>query len=97
MIKNILILILLLVMIFTERICVSQVTASDYSRADNLVKITSGKVFYDSVKPEWIGKSGIFYYENTTPRGIEYILVDPLNRTKRHAFDQKRFAAVLKG
>lgn len=93
--KKILIMKFLLVMILPEGISYSQVTASDYIRADGLVNITSGKVFYDNVKPTWVGRSGIFFYESSTPGGIEYILVDPVNRTKKQAFDQKRFAAAF--
>jgi hypothetical protein len=69
----------------------SQVTAADYKRADDLDSVTAGKVLYGNVKPTWIGSSGQFMYESTTPDGVDYVIVDALNQTKSSAFDQKRF------
>jgi len=71
----------------------SQVTTNDYLRADSLVSMTSGKVFYGSVRPSWIGNTSSFLYENLTPGGTEYIIVNPVNKSKRPAFDQKKFTA----
>jgi len=73
----------------------SQPDTSDYRRADDLIKLTSGKVFFGSVRPVWINSSGRFLYESTTPEGIEYFIVDANNGTKREAFDQKKFATAF--
>ena len=73
----------------------SQTDTNDYRRADNLVKLTTGKVFFGNVKPVWINSSGRFLYESTTPDGIEYYIADANNGTKRIAFDQKKFAAAF--
>jgi dipeptidyl aminopeptidase/acylaminoacyl peptidase len=83
----------LLTLLFPFNILVSQVTVGDYKRADELVKLTSDKVYYGNVKPSWIGTTGNFLYENNTPDGIEYLIVDVYKKTKREAFNQRRFAA----
>ena len=69
----------------------SQVTADDYKRADDLIRITSDKVFFGNVRPTWIGSTGSFLYENSTPDGVEYLIVNAKNLTKKQAFDQKKF------
>ena len=88
--KNILFLLLITV---STNLAYSQPDTSDYRRADNLISITSGKVFYGNVRPTWINSTGRFLYESTTPSGIEYYIVDANSLTKRTAFDQARFAA----
>jgi dipeptidyl aminopeptidase/acylaminoacyl peptidase len=87
---------ILLSLIFSFSVSFSQtVTYDDYIRADSLPSLVSGKVFYGSVKPVWIGSDGNFLYERVTPSGTEYIIVDAEKKQKRAAFDQKRFAASL--
>ncbi|NSW94633.1 MAG: DPP IV N-terminal domain-containing protein [Bacteroidales bacterium] len=73
----------------------SQITIEDYKRADALPEKVSGKVYYGNVRPTWIGTSGAFLYENNTPGGTEYLIVDPARASKRQAFDQKRLARAL--
>jgi dipeptidyl aminopeptidase/acylaminoacyl peptidase len=70
----------------------SQITPEDYKRADRMNKISSGKVFYDNVKPFWIGNTSRFFYENRTLSGIEYVLIDANKLTRKDAFDQVKFA-----
>lgn len=72
-----------------------EITADDYRRADSLPSLAEGRTFFSSVKPFWIGNRGIFMYENLTPSGTEYVIINPLNRTRRQAFDQKRFAQAF--
>jgi hypothetical protein len=85
----------ILVMIISQAISLAQVTRADYKRADSLNKWVSGKVYYGSVKPLWIGNSSCFLYDNLTPDGIDYIIVNANNLTKRKAFDQNKFARSL--
>ena len=69
--------------------------ASNYSRADSLVAITSDKVYYGAVRPTWIGGRSMFLYENYTPAGTEYIIINPSSGSRRRAFDQVRFAEAF--
>ena len=73
----------------------SQITPEDYKRSDNLAARTSGKVYYGNVKPVWIGSGNNFLYENNTPDGTDYVIVNPESRKKTKAFDQKKFAAAF--
>ncbi|MEE4117291.1 MAG: DPP IV N-terminal domain-containing protein [Marinilabiliaceae bacterium] len=67
----------------------------DYRRADSLSGKFRNKVFFDNVQPVWAGESAYFTYENNTPDGREYVLVDPINKTKTEAFSTSRFARAL--
>lgn len=94
--KRIVILInMLLVAAVFSTVLYSQVTKEDYRRADELANKVSGKVYYGNVRPTWIGTTGAFLYENNTPAGTEYLIVDPVRAVKRQAFDQKRLARSL--
>jgi len=73
----------------------SQMSPEIYKRADDLIKNTADKVFYGSVRPSWIGKTNSFLYENLTPDGTEYMIIDAEKVTKKKAFDQERFAAAF--
>ncbi len=84
-----------LAVLFSCNMSFSQLTAEDYKRADSLIVLTSGKVFYGSVRPSWIGNTGSFLYENYTPEGTEYIIINPVAKTRKQAFDQKKFATAL--
>ena len=81
--------------LFSFSIAFSQPTADDYKRADSLFSVTSGKVYYGNVKPVWVGNEGNFLYENYTPSGTEFVMVNTASRTKKPAFDQERFASAL--
>ena len=70
----------------------SQMSADVYKRADNLAKVTAEKVYYGDVRPVWIGKTNRFLYENLTPEGTEFMIMDSEKLTKRKAFNQERFA-----
>ena len=69
-----------------------QVTSEDYKRADDLARLTADKVYYGSVRPSWIGNTGSFLYENNTPTGVDYVILNTKDLKKRKAFDQVKFA-----
>lgn len=73
----------------------AQVSFEKYKRADDLIKNTTDKVYYGNVRPVWIGETSIFLYENLTPDGTEYILVNAGKLTKRKAFNQEKFASAF--
>jgi dipeptidyl aminopeptidase/acylaminoacyl peptidase len=73
----------------------AQMSPDVYRKADDLVKLTTDKVYYGNVRPVWIGKTNSFLYENFTPDGTDYMIVDPEKLTKKRAFDQAKFAAAL--
>lgn len=73
----------------------SQITSEDYKRADDLAKLTADKVYSRNVRPSWIDSTGSFLYENFTSDGTDYLIVNPINLTKKKAFDQKKFAQAF--
>ncbi len=74
---------------------IAQVSIEDYKRADNLSLKFRNKVWYGNVNPSWAGKSNIFTYENETPAGTEYIMVDPVKKSKEKAFDTGKLAKKM--
>ena len=83
------------VFILTALIAVSQISSELYKKADDLIRNTADKVYYGNVKPVWIGSTHYFLYENYTPGGTEYIIVDAEKLTKRKAFNQEKFSAAF--
>lgn len=80
---------------FSADFASSQISPEVYRRADELVKNTTDKIYYGNVRPVWIGKTNRFLYENLTPDGTEYIIIDAEKLTRKRAFDQKRFASAF--
>jgi dipeptidyl aminopeptidase/acylaminoacyl peptidase len=78
--------------LFSSEDLISQVTIDDYKRADDLARLVADKVYYGSVRPSWIGNTGSLLYENNTPAGIEYVILNTRDLQKRQAFDQSKFA-----
>ena len=81
-----------ILLLVSQLVSLAQVTPEDYKRADNLTAMVAGKVFYSDVRPNWIGNTSNFFYENTTPAGKEYIIVNARRLTRQQAFDQVKFA-----
>ena len=73
----------------------AQGTVEDYKRADALRDTFANKVYYGNVRPQWAGETDYFTYENLTPAGKEYVLVDPYKMKKQKAFDTRKFAEAL--
>ena len=57
-------------------------TAEDYARAESTLGAKlNALVFRATVRPTWIDGNR-FWYRNTTPTGTEYLLVDPIKKTR---------------
>lgn len=93
--RYLLIINIILVMMVTSGMSFSQVTSEDYKRADDLSKLTSDKVFNTIVRPTWIKSTGNFFYETYTPAGTDYIMINSISKSKKKAFDQKKFAVAF--
>ncbi len=67
-----------------------------YTRAERFLHWNVARSIYRAeVKPNWIGKTGAFWYRVRTPSGSEFVRVDPQSKTRRPAFDHVRLAAAL--
>ncbi len=70
-------------------------TAQDYADAERFMGYNTGDlVLGGSVAPNWLGDER-FWYRVTTQRGTEFLLVDPVEQTRRPAFDHERLAGGL--
>ncbi|RPJ71916.1 MAG: S9 family peptidase [Acidobacteria bacterium] len=71
------------------------VTAADYARAEKfLAAALTPLVVGGSVTAAWLPDDR-FTYRNTTAAGVEFILVDPVKKTRARAFDHEKLAAAL--
>lgn len=74
----------------------------DYNRAD-MLRIAPARLYglppwvegLGLGSPEWMADSTRFQYAIKTPRGREFVIVDPVRGSRRLAFDNSRLAAAL--
>jgi dipeptidyl-peptidase-4 len=72
-----------------------QLTADDYSRAEKLLGYNVNPLVLNAgVRPNWL-PDGRFWYRTTREGGPEFVLVDPLQRTKAPAFDHEKLTTAL--
>jgi dipeptidyl aminopeptidase/acylaminoacyl peptidase len=70
-------------------------TEKDYAHAENFMSYnTEQLVDHGKVIPNWISGDK-FWYRVLTAQGSEFILVDPVKKTRTAAFDQQKLAAAL--
>ena len=70
-------------------------TTADYARAERfLAAATNPLVVGGSVNAAWLPDDR-FTYRSTTADGAEFLLVDPVKKTRTRAFDHERLAAAL--
>src|SRR5688572_15573807 len=70
-------------------------TAGDYARAERLMGYnTTALVSGAAVSPTWLPDDR-FWYRNAIREGTEFIVVDPVRKTRARAFDHARLAAAL--
>ena len=68
------------------------VTLADYQRAENFLSTnTRSLVYRANVNPNWLD-GGRMWYRNSVEGGAEFVLVDPVKKTRRRAFDHRRLA-----
>jgi dipeptidyl aminopeptidase/acylaminoacyl peptidase len=71
-------------------------TAADYQHAESFMGYNTAQlVDHANVRPNWINGSDRFWYKDLTSGGSQYILVDPVKKTKTPAFDHDKLAAAL--
>jgi dipeptidyl aminopeptidase/acylaminoacyl peptidase len=70
-------------------------TADDYARAEKFMTYnTTPLVLRSGVRATWLADER-FWYRNTIAEGNEFILVDPVKKTRQPAFDHIKLAAAL--
>jgi dipeptidyl aminopeptidase/acylaminoacyl peptidase len=70
-------------------------TAQDYARAEQFMSWkVNPLVFNVGIRPTWLSDDR-FWYRTQTPKGFEFLMIDPARRTRLPAFDQSRLATAL--
>ena len=70
--------------------------AKAYARAEELLPWNVyGKLHALDVQPNWIGDTDRFWYQVTSERGSQFVLVDAARNTRNPAFDHARMAKAL--
>src|SRR5512138_1211359 len=73
-----------------------QVPASTYARAEAVIPQHIGKLIYGtSVRPKWIGETSRFQFEQRTPEGRQYWLVDAVAGKMQPLFDHDALLEAL--
>lgn len=78
----------------------SKLSAKDYERAEGLLAWNTMKdVLNGRITPYWFGEEGQFWYRRDIRTGNEvgkqFVVVNPLNKTKEPAFDHQKLADSL--
>ncbi|MDO3628089.1 S9 family peptidase [Mucilaginibacter sp. BT774] len=72
-----------------------QLTAKDYEHAEKFLNYnTAPLIDHENVNAVWFDGDK-FWYRVLTAKGSEFILVDPVKKTRAAAFDQQKLAASL--
>jgi len=72
-----------------------QLTAKDYEHAEKFLNYnTTPFIDHENVNAVWFDGDK-FWYRVLTAKGSEFILVDPVKKTRSAAFDQQKLAASL--
>lgn len=70
-------------------------TIKDYQRAESMLAFnTSPLIDHGSVNPNWLPGDN-FWYRVLTAKGGDFVLVNPVKKTRVAAFDQNKLAAAL--
>ena len=74
----------------------AQGTLADYQRAVTFLPGNADRLVLNArLQPSWLPDSERFYYIRQRPDGREFVLVDPIGKTRGLAFDHTRVAAGL--
>src|SRR5918993_992969 len=74
---------------------ITSLSAQDYQNAENFLSYkTENLVTRNILRPNWLPGDKL-WYAVTTERGNEFIVVDPVKKTRVPAFDQVKLAEAL--
>src|SRR5471030_463893 len=73
----------------------NSLTTKDYEHAESMMSYNTEQLIdHGSVRPNWL-PGDKFWYRTLTAQGSEFILVDPIKKTRAAAFDQQKLASSL--
>ncbi|MGC1621020.1 MAG: DPP IV N-terminal domain-containing protein, partial [Candidatus Acidiferrum sp.] len=70
------------------------VTAADYQRAEKFMSYNTRPLVYHDVRATWL-PGDRFWYRDTGPDGVEFVIYDAGHGARRPAFDHAKLAAAL--
>src|SRR5687768_6406715 len=74
---------------------ITALTAKDYQHAESFLSYkTESLVERNNLHPNWFSGDKLWYIVSTD-KGNEFVIVDPVKKTKSAAFDQTKLAAEL--
>jgi hypothetical protein len=73
----------------------SQGRLEDYQRSERLKNQLKDKVYYAPTSVSWAKSGNVAWYLMQTPRGSEFMAVEPAAKARRPAFDQEQLAQQL--
>jgi dipeptidyl aminopeptidase/acylaminoacyl peptidase len=68
-----------------------------YQMYEETQGLTNGVVLHGAIDPQWIGETGVFWYNVLAESGTEYYLVDAAKQDRRLAFNLNDLSARLTG
>lgn len=82
----------------TEAAAPARLPATVYARAEAVLpQHVDELIFGLSVRPQWIGDSADFWFEQRTAEGRNYVRVDPVTKQTRSLFDHDALTTALAG
>ena len=70
-------------------------TSADYARAERYMGYnTMPLVFDNAVRPSWLTNER-FWYRNVTPKGVEFVVVDPTRKTRTDLLAEPALASAI--
>jgi dipeptidyl aminopeptidase/acylaminoacyl peptidase len=81
---------------FTCSINAQQLTAKDYEHAEKFMNYNTRPFIDggDTIRPNWLANDQLWYLASTSKKN-EFILVDPVKKTRSAAFDHQKLADAL--
>jgi hypothetical protein len=70
------------------------VTLADYQHAEKFLPYSTRPLVFHDVRPTWL-PGDRFWYRDTGPNGIEFVIYDAAQGTRQPAFDHAKVAAAL--
>ena len=70
------------------------VTVADYQRAEKFLPYSTQPLVFHDVRPTWLA-GGRFWYRDTGPDGVEFVIYNAARGTRQPAFDHAKVAAAL--
>ncbi|HXN97680.1 MAG TPA: DPP IV N-terminal domain-containing protein [Candidatus Acidoferrales bacterium] len=71
------------------------VTAADYQHAEKFLTYNTSPLVFHRVRPTWLPDGDHFWYRDSGPDGVQFILFDAAHGTHQPAFDHAKLAAAL--